>query len=608
MFNISEELKKLPPSPGCYIMKDDGGRIIYVGKAINLRNRVRQYFQNSAAHTAKVLSMVEHIAEFEYIVTDNELEALILENSLIKTNAPKYNILLKDDKAYPYLKITTDESYPRVLFSRRHEKVKAKYFGPYSSAGTLRETIELIHQLWPLRRCPKKFPQDIGKGRPCLNYHIGRCKAPCEGLVSEAEYDAMIAEVIQFLNGKYEAVEKKLEAEMLAYAETLEFEKAAETRDKLAAVKSLGEKQKIEGAATGDTDVIAACEALVQVFFIRGGKITGREHFMLDGADGLSRGEILSGFIKQFYGETSYVPKEILLETEIPDAYVVAEWLSGLKGQKVEPVVPQRGEKLKLVQMAAKNAAISFEQFGERMKRERERTSGALDEIREALGLDEPLFRAEAYDISNIQGYESVGSMVVFENGRPKPNDYRKFKIKAVVGADDYASMEEVITRRFKRFIDGDEKFSTKPDILMIDGGAGQVHSAETALASLGLFIPVCGMVKDDRHRTRGLMFYNEEITLPRNSEGFKLLTRIQDEVHRFAIEYHRKLREKSQIHSVLDDVPGIGAVRRKALLKHFGAIEKIQEASADELALAEGMNKRAAEAVYKFFHSLPIR
>lgn len=616
MFNIPEELKKLPQKPGVYIMKDEDGYIIYVGKAINLRSRVRQYFQESSAKTLKVRNMVSRIAEFEYIVVDNEMEALILENNLIKENKPKYNILLKDDKTYPYIKITLNEKYPRIYIVRKVLKDKAKYFGPYTNVGDIKQTIGLIHELWPIRRCQKKFPRDMYKGRPCLYHYIGQCDAPCNGLISEEAYGKYISEAIQLLNGKYEGIISSLKKKMETYSENLEFEKAAEVRDNINAVRSLSETQKIESASYDEQDVIAIAraeeEALAQIFFIRGGKITGREHFMLDTVLDTSREETMTAFLKQFYSETSVIPREIILDTDISEKDIIIEWLSALRGSHVTVTVPQKGSKHKLANLAYKNASLTLNQFGDKLKRENERTRGALDEIEEALNADVYLHRIEAYDISNIQGYESVGSMVVFEGGKPKRSDYRKFKIKGVLGPNDYASIEEVIRRRFNRYVNetsGNEpesqgKFSTLPDILFIDGGKGQVGAALKALKELGIDIPVCGMIKDDKHRTRGLFFDGNEILMPYTSEGFKLVTRIQDEVHRFAIEYHRKLRAKAQIKSVLDDISGIGPMRRKALLAHFGSIESIMSASLEELANTEGMNKNAAESVYHFFRS----
>lgn len=615
MFDIQEELKKLPQKPGVYLMKNKLDEIIYVGKAVNLKNRVRQYFQSLKNQSPKVQNMVPHIVEFEYIVTDSEMEALILECNLIKKYSPKYNILLKDDKTYPYIKVTVNEDFPRVLVTRKFVKDKAKYYGPITDAGAVKETVDFIHKLWPVRKCSRNLPKEIGKERPCLNYHIGQCNAPCDRLVSRENYREMIHEIMDFLEGKQEDIEKKMEQEMEKASENLDFEKAAQWRDKLKAIHSIAEKQKMARISMADSDIIAFAraheEALVQVFFIRSGKMTGREHYYLKGVDRMSRSEVMTGFIKQFYSGTAFIPKEIILQVDVvPEEKELLElFLSEIKGSKVTFFVPQKGEKQKLVELAAKNAIISLEQFGEKMKREQQKTVGALQEICDALGLCKKINRIESYDISNIQGFESVGSMVVFEEGKPKRSDYRKFKIKYVQGANDYASMKEVITRRLNHAIiekaeQGNKKgkFTKLPDLIMMDGGKTQVHAAEHILAEFGLDIPVCGMIKDDRHRTRGLIFQDEEISMPIHSEGFFLVTRIQDEVHRFAIEYHRKLREKTSLHSVLDEVEGIGPVRRKALLKHFGNLDAIRQAEIEQLVQVEGMNQKAAEAVYHFF------
>lgn len=614
MFDIKEEIKKLPEKPGVYLMKNSDEVIIYVGKAKILKNRVRQYFQSSANHSAKVKSMVSNIESFEYIVTDTEVEALILENNLIKKYEPKYNILLRDDKTYPYIKLTVNEKYPRLFITRYLKKDKAKYFGPYTSSAVIKENLEIIHKLFPLRRCVKKFPRDYNKERPCLNYHIGQCKAPCNKLISEEEYNKYILSAIEFLNGKHDIILKKLENEMNLASENLEFEKAAELRDKILAVKTLDEKQVIENTSMEDKDVIgfvrANHEAMVQIFFIRGGKMTGREHFLLNNADEVSRSELLSEFIKRFYGGTPFIPKEIVSQEEFDDIEIIEKWLSKIKGNKVVVTIPKKGEKHRLAEMAGKNAMILLEQFGEQIKREQRKTIGALDEIKNALGISRELKRIESYDISNTQGFESVASMVVFEDGKPKKSDYRKFKIKTVIGADDYASMSEVIERRFLRYIKEKEeledkekgKFNKLPDILFLDGGKGQVNAVKKVLEELKINVLVCGMVKDSFHRTRGLMFEGKEINLPYTSEGFKLITRIQDEVHRFAIEYHRRLRTQKQLHSILEDIKGIGSIRRKALMKHFGSIEKIRDAEIEELANVDGMNTKAAESVYNFF------
>lgn len=614
MFDIPAELKKLPESPGVYIMRDKTDDIIYVGKAKILKNRVRQYFQNSANHSLKVKQMVSNIDHFEYIVTGSEVEALILENNLIKKHNPKYNILLKDDKTYPYIKVTTNEMFPRVFVTRKLLKDKNKYFGPFTNSSAVKENIALIDKIWQVRRCSKVFPRDIGKGRPCLNYHIGQCKAVCTGKVSEEEYNKMIGEILDFLGGKTENVVKNLTSKMLKYSAEMEFEKAAEVRDTIESIKILNQKQIIENLHIDDRDVIGFArgirECIMQIFFIRGGKITGREHFMLEECEDVEDKELMTQFVQQFYSGTPFIPKEVILHCEIDDFDLISQWLSEQKGQRVNVLVPQKGERKSLVLMAQNNAKIVLDKFGAEIRREHKRTKGALEEIQKALNIDFELNRIESYDISNTQGFESVASMVVFENGLPKRSDYRKFKIKTIIGPDDYGSMEEVITRRFTRYINetsGDENvkkagFDKKPDMIFLDGGKGQISAVQKALTNLNLYVPVCGMVKDDRHRTRALMYNGEEIELPYTSEGFKLLTRIQDEVHRFAIEYHRKLREKKQVHSILDDISGIGSVRRKALMKHFGDINAIRRAEVEELQQVDGMNIKSAEAVYNFF------
>lgn len=614
MFDIPAELKKLPESPGVYIMRDKTDDIIYVGKAKILKNRVRQYFQNSANHSLKVKQMVSNIDHFEYIVTGSEVEALILENNLIKKHNPKYNILLKDDKTYPYIKVTTNEMFPRVFVTRKLLKDKNKYFGPFTNSSAVKENIALIDKIWQVRRCSKVFPRDIGKGRPCLNYHIGQCKAVCTGKVSEEEYNKMIGEILDFLGGKTENVVKNLTSKMLKYSAEMEFEKAAEVRDTIESIKILNQKQIIENLHIDDRDVIGFArgirECIMQIFFIRGGKITGREHFMLEECEDVEDKELMTQFVQQFYSGTPFIPKEVILQCEIDDFDLISQWLSEQKGQRVNVLVPQKGERKSLVLMAQNNAKIVLDKFGAEIRREHKRTKGALEEIQKALNIDFELNRIESYDISNTQGFESVASMVVFENGLPKRSDYRKFKIKTIIGPDDYGSMEEVITRRFTRYINetsGDENvkkagFDKKPDMIFLDGGKGQISAVQKALTNLNLYVPVCGMVKDDRHRTRALMYNGEEIELPYTSEGFKFLTRIQDEVHRFAIEYHRKLREKKQVHSILDDISGIGSVRRKALMKHFGDINAIRRAEVEELQQVDGMNIKSAEAVYNFF------
>jgi len=605
-FDIPAELKKLPHRPGVYIMKDESDAIIYVGKANNLHNRVRSYFQKSNQNN-KTLHLSRRIHHFEYVVTDTENEAFILENNLIKLHRPKFNIRLKDDKAYPYIKITK-EMLPRVLYSHQRTKDKAKYYGPFVSKGRVREILELIHRLWPLRRCSKRFPRDFNKARPCLNYHIGQCRAPCNRLLDEQVYNRYVSEAEQFIQGRDTNIMGRLTKEMNDAAEAMEFERAAELRDTIEALRLLTEKQKAE-TGDDDRDIIAMArengEALIQVFFVRGGKLSGREHYMMaaDEIHSPEEGEILAAFLKQFYSEAAFIPKELVIASAPAEVDGIAAWLSRLTKRNVAITVPQKGEKREMVKLAQTNAELTMSQFGAQMKREAERNDKALAEISESLGIDISLSRIEAYDISNIQGYESVGSMVVFENGKAKNSDYRKFRLKTVIGPDDYAGIEEVLTRRLKRYLDKDDAFSKLPDVLFIDGGKGQVSAAKKALSSLGLEIPVCGMVKDDRHRTRGLLFEGVEVILSRHGEGFKLVTRIQDEVHRFALEYHRKLRSESQVKSVLDDIPGIGPARRKALLLHFKSIEAIRDCDTESLIAAPSMNKKSAEAVYNFFH-----
>ena len=558
--------------------------------------------------------MVPNVREFEYIVTDSEMEALLLECNLIKKHHPYYNILLKDDKSYPYIKVTVQEMFPRIFITRRMEKDRAKYYGPFTDVLAAKETVETLHKLFPIRKCKKVFPRDIGKERPCLNHHIGQCIAPCSGRVSPEEYQVYIKDAMDFLEGKHHTIMKKMEQEMLTASENMEFERAAALRDKIAAIKSVAEKQKISNTGLGDADVIgfvrADEECLVQVFFIRGGKMTGRENFTLTAFAEQSRAEILTAFVKQFYSGTAYIPKEIILQEGlvVEESDLIAEYLSEKRGSRVTLTVPVKGEKHKLTELAHKNAMLIFEQFGEKLKREEQRTKGAMEELRQALSLPDELKRVEAYDISNTQGFESVGSMVVFEDGRAKNSDYRKFKIKTVVGANDYASMKEVITRRLSHALKENTEgktssFTRLPDLILMDGGKTQVHAAEEVLLAFGMDIPVCGMVKDDRHRTRGLLFHEQEIRIPLTSEGFKLVTRIQDEVHRFAITYHRKLRDERNLHSVLDDIKGIGEVRRKALLRHFGSIERIAAAEVADLLEVDGMTIPAAEQVYLFFH-----
>ena len=611
-FNIQEELKKLPGKPGVYLMHDEKDAIIYVGKAISLKNRVRQYFQSSRNKGAKIEQMVTHISRFEYIVTDSELEALVLECNLIKEHRPKYNTMLMDDKTYPFIKVTVAEAFPRVMMARQMKKDKAKYFGPYTSAGAVKDTIELIRKLYKIRSCNRSLPKDIGKERPCLNYHIHQCDAPCQGYVTQEEYRKSIDEVVRFLNGNYDPILKELEEKMQEASDNLEFEKAIEYRELLSSVQKIAQKQKITDTAGDDRDILAMAsegeDAVVQVFFIRNGRLIGRDHFYLKIDEQEASGEILSSFIKQFYAGTPYIPAELMLPEEIEDQEIIEEWLTARREHKVRLRIPKKGTKEKLVELAQKNAQMVLKNDKERLKREEGRPIGAVKELEKILGLKK-IVRMEAYDISNTNGFDSVGSMIVYEHGRPKRNDYRKFKIKSVQGPDDYASMNEVLTRRFEHGLreQQEEKeaggFQAFPDLILMDGGRGQVNIALEVLERLHLQIPVCGMVKDDNHRTRGLYFNNVELPIDRNSECFRLITRIQDEAHRFAITFHRQLRSKGQVHSVLDDIPGVGPARRKDLMRHFENIEAIRNATAEELKELPSMNEKSANEVYKFFH-----
>ena len=611
-FDIQEELKKLPTKPGVYIMHDEKDHIIYVGKAINLKNRVRQYFQTSRNKGVKIEQMVTHIRRFEYIVTDSELEALVLECNLIKEHRPKYNTMLMDDKTYPFIKVTTGEEFPRILLTRRMLKDKAKYFGPYTSGQAVRDTIDLLHKLYHVRTCNRNLPKDIGKERPCLNYHIKQCEAPCQGYISKEEYTKSINEVIRFLNGNFDDIIKELERKMEEASEELLFEKAIEYRELLSSVKKIAQKQKITDSSGEDRDILAVAseeeDAVVQVFFIRGGRLIGRDHFYLRISKGESQGSILDSFMKQYYAGTPFIPSEVMIPVELEEMELLEEWLSSKRGGKVTIRVPQKGKKEKLVELAANNAMLVLSKDKERMKREEGRTIGAVKEIEKLLGLTD-IYRMEAYDISNTNGFESVGSMVVYDRGRPKRNDYRKFKIKGIQGADDYGSMREVLTRRFTHGLKEREQskdlggFTAFPDLILMDGGKGQVNVALQVLDELKLNIPVCGMVKDDYHRTRGLYYDNQEISIDKSSEAFRLITRIQDEAHRFAIEYHRSLRGKGQVHSILDDITGIGPTRRKALMRNYQNIEEIKNASVEELSKIPSMNEKAAESVYNFFH-----
>ena len=617
MFVIEEELKKLPDQPGVYIMHDSRDAIIYIGKAVSLRKRVHQYFQPSHDEGIKKAQMVKQIARFEYIVTDSELEALVLECNLIKEHRPKYNTMLRDDKTYPYIRVTLGEDFPRVLFSRQQKKDKSRYFGPYTSAGAVKDTIELVNKIYQLRTCNRNLPRDTGKDRPCLNYHIHQCTAPCQGYITKEAYRERVDAVVEFLNGNYAPVLKSLEEKMNTASANLEFEKAIEYRELLNSVRQIAQKQKITHTDGEDKDIIALAaddrDAVVQVFFIRDGKLIGRDHFYVKIGTEDTKAQILTTFIKQFYSGTPFIPREIMLPQEIEEQEVLADWLGEKRGSKVYIRVPQKGMKEKLVELAQKNAKMVLAQDREKIKREEGRTIGALKEIEQLLDM-KGLNRVEAYDISNTSGFESVGSMIVYEKGKPKRSDYRKFKLRTVSGPDDYASMYEVLTRRFthgmREMEEMEEKdlseeygsFTRFPDLIMMDGGRGQVNIALKVLEELHLNIPVCGMVKDDNHRTRGLYYHNVEIPIDRGSEGFKLITRIQDEAHRFAIEYHRSLRSKEQVHSVLDDIPDIGPARRKALMKKYQSLEAIREATEEDLAQTDSMSLQAARSVYRFF------
>lgn len=616
-FDFEEELKKLPAKPGVYIMHDRQDSILYVGKAVNLRNRVRSYFRENIGRGPQIDKMVSLIARFEYIVTDSELEALVLENNLIKEHMPKYNTLLKDDKTYPYIKVTVGEAYPRILFSREMKKDKSRYFGPYTSAGAVKDTIELLNKLYQLRTCNRSLPRDIGEERPCLNYHIRQCLAPCQGYVSKEAYRQQVEQALSFLNGNYGSILKELEGKMQSAAENMEFEEAARYRDLYNSVKSVAQKQKITDSAGEDRDIIALSkddtDAVVQVFFVRDGRLIGREHFYMMRVSGCEKKQILEDFVKQFYAGTPFIPREIMLQYEISDISLIEEWLGKKKGGKVKLLVPKKGTKEKLVELAAQNASLVLSQDRERLKREEGRTIGAVKEIAALLQL-ENVSRMEAFDISNISGFENVGSMVVFEKGKPKRSDYRKFKIKTVAGPDDYACMKEVLTRRFTHGMEEQEKLKEKeidagfgsftkfPDLLLMDGGRGQVNIALSVLKELHIHIPVCGMVKDDNHRTRGLYYNNVEIDIDTRSEGFKLITRVQDEAHRFAIEYHRSLRSKAQVKSILDGIPGVGAARRKALMRHFKSLEEIKQAEVATLAEVPEIPEHIAQEIYSFF------
>ena len=622
MFDVQEELKKLPAKPGVYIMHDERDAIIYVGKAVNLHNRVRSYFRKIVGRGPQIDRMVRQIARFEYIVTDSELEALILENNLIKEHRPKYNTMLKDDKTYPYIKVTVAEPYPRILFARRQKKDKARYFGPYTSAQAVRSTIELLNRMYGLRDCARVLPRDFGKERPCLNFHMERCCAPCAGNVPEEEYRKRVDMALEFLSGRYDPIIRDLTEKMMQASEAMEFEKAIRFRDLLSDVQQVAQKQKMSENIGENRDILGIAvdnaspdsDGVVQVFFLRDGKLIGREHFYMTHVAGRKKAEILSEFIRQFYSGTPSVPREIMLPCELADRELLEQWLTAVKGSKVTLKVPVKGQKEKLVELANTNAGLILDKDRERLKREEGRTIGAVKEIESLLGLRSAA-RMEAFDISNISGFANVGSMVVYEKGKPKRSDYRKFRIKTVAGPNDYACMKEVLTRRFRHGMDERRELTEKqidsefgsftrfPDLLLMDGGRGQVNIALQVLDELGISIPVCGMVKDDRHRTRGLYYNNIEIPIERSGEAFKLITRIQDEAHRFAIEYHRSLRGKAQTESILDQIPGIGPARRKALMREFGSIEEIMEADAERLAQVPEITQSAAEEIYRYFH-----
>ena len=623
MFQIEEELKKLPAKPGVYIMHDQDDAIIYVGKAISLRNRVRSYFRESTNKSPKIEKMVTKIARFEYIVTDSELEALVLENNLIKEHNPKYNTMLKDDKTYPYIKVTMGEDFPRVLFSRQMKKDKSRYFGPFTSAFAVKETIELINRLYKLRTCSRVLPRDIGLERPCLNYHIGQCMAPCQEYVTKEEYRAQVEQALDFLNGNFDPILNSLRQKMEEASERLDFEEAIRYRDLYNSVKQVAQKQKITDSDGEDKDIIALArdenDAVVQVFFVRGGKLIGREHFIMTRTQDCTQAQVLLDFVKQFYAGTPFIPRELMLQHEIEDIPVLEQWLSARKGSRVYIRVPKKGTKEKLVELAATNAKLVLSKDRERIKREEGRTIGAVKEICALLSIPEAN-RMEAFDISNISGFENVGSMVVYEKGKPKRSDYRKFRIKTVSGPDDYACMKEVLTRRFRHGMEETKELEDKqlekefgsftrfPDLLLMDGGKGQVNVALQVLSELGLSIPVCGMVKDDNHRTRGLYYQNREIEIDTRSEGFKLITRIQDEAHRFAIEYHRSLRSKEQVRSVLDGIPGVGPARRKTLMRDFRSIDEIRQADVERLSQVPEIPEHIAEEIYSFFHGSVLK
>ncbi|OBR91893.1 MULTISPECIES: excinuclease ABC subunit UvrC [Clostridium] len=617
MFDFEYQLKVLPDKPGVYLMKNSLGEVIYVGKAKILKNRVRQYFQNSKNHSEKVKAMVKHIAEFEYIVTDSEMEALILECNLIKKYRPRYNILLKDDKGYPLIKITVNEDFPRIISARNMVKDGCRYFGPYISPSAVYETMEIIKKIFPIRTCRLSIKEGEVKGRPCLNYYIGLCKAPCTGYITKEEYGKIVSGVMDFLSGKNRDISKKLKEDMEIASKKLEFEKAAELRDKILAVQKIIEKQKITTGGFEDEDFINMysdnVDSCVQVFFSRSGKIIGREHFILENTQDLPKGEIVSNFIEEFYGGTAYIAKTIYVP-EVDEIELLQNWLSMKKDARVYIKIPQKGEKRATLNMVEENARTTLKNFKLKLIQDKKMYNTSLEELTEALDMEDIPHRIEAYDISNIQGVDSVGTMVVFENGRAKNSDYRRFKINSVKGANDYDSMREILTRRFKHGFDEIErikkknlkfsagKFCAFPDLILMDGGKGQVNAALEVLRKFNIDIPVCGMVKDDRHRTRGLIYKNEEVLISPHSNVIKLIARIQDEVHRFAITYHRSLRNKRVLHSVLEDIPNVGNKRRKELLKKFESIENIKKATMNELMDTPSIDRRTAESIISYF------
>ena len=603
IFNVEEELRKLPKSPGVYIMHSKNDDILYVGKAVSLHNRVRQYFQTGHGHggSAKIARMVSQIAYFEYIVTGSEMEALVLECNLIKEYRPKYNTMMTDDKGYPYIRVTVEEAFPRFLYSHSMKRDHCKYFGPYTNARAVKDILELINKLYHLRTCNRRLPQDIGKDRPCLYYQIGQCKAPCDGRISQEDYGRQVQAALSFLNGNYRDILSQLQDQMKRQAEEMEFEKAAETRDLIESIRHIEDKQQMSKSSGDDRDVIAFAatekDIVVTVFFVRDGKLLGRENHHMNGGSEEAFPEVLAAFMKQYYSGTPSLPKEILVP-ELPDEQQILEaYLSERRGAKVQILVPQKGDKKKILDLATENARLVLSQDMERVRTQEKRTIGAANEIAQMIGIPSAN-RMEAYDISNISGVLSVASMVVFEQGKPKKNAYRKFRLRTVMGPDDYASMKEVLSRRFT-----DERMDVLPDVIMMDGGKGQVNVALMVLDSLGLDIPVCGMVKDDNHRTRGLYYNNEEVQFPKGSEAMLMVTALQDEAHRFAIEYHRQLRSRNQVHSVLDEIPGVGENRRKQLIRYFGEIRKIKEAEVETLMEVPGIPESVAKNIYTFFH-----